>query len=122
VKIVSTSYINTPEYTDPEKWLERISFYTGLLEALAKRYEVESIEQINYSGHFQNNGVRYHFLNFKKHQLYFPLALNRYIRNLAPDVVFVNGFVFPVQSKDHCTSQGGKTFCGPQAPGAKDRR
>ncbi|HET9745828.1 MAG TPA: glycosyltransferase family 4 protein [Chitinophagaceae bacterium] len=97
MKIVSTSYINTPEYTDPEKWLEKISFYTGLLEALARRYEVASIEQINYSGEFQRNGVRYHFLNFKKHQLYFPLALNRYIRNLDPDVVFVNGFVFPVQ-------------------------
>lgn len=97
MKIVSTSYINTPEYTDPEKWLERISFYTGLLEALAKRHLVESIEQINYSGDIQKNGVRYHFLNFKKRQLYFPLALHRYIKNLDPDVVFVNGFVFPLQ-------------------------
>ena len=50
MKIVSTSYINTAGYTDPEKWLDRISFYTGLLEELAKHYEVESIEQINYSG------------------------------------------------------------------------
>lgn len=97
MKIVSTSYINTPEYTDPEKWLERISFYTGLLEELAKRFEVESIEQINYSGELKKNGVNYHFLNFKKHQLYFPLALHGYIKKLNPDVVFVNGFVFPLQ-------------------------
>jgi glycosyltransferase involved in cell wall biosynthesis len=97
VKIISTSYINTPEYTDPEKWLERISFYTGLLEELAKHYEVESIEQINYSGQLKKKGVNYHFLNFKKYQLYFPLALHSYIKKLEPDVVFVNGFVFPLQ-------------------------
>lgn len=97
MKIVSTSYINTAGYTDPEKWLDRISFYTGLLEELAKHYEVESIEQINYSGRLKKNGVNYHFLNFKKYQLYFPFALHRYIKNLNPDTVFVNGFVFPLQ-------------------------
>lgn len=97
MKIVSTSYKNTPEYTDPAKWLERISFYTGLLEELAKHYEVESIEQINYSGELKKRGVTYHFLNFKKNQLYFPVALHRYIKKLDPHVVFVNGFVFPLQ-------------------------
>ena len=97
MKIVSTSYTNTPGYNDPEKWLYRISFYAGLLEELAKQYEVESIEQINYNGNLKRNEVNYHFLNFKKKKLWFPLALHRYIKNLNPDVVFVNGFVFPIQ-------------------------
>jgi len=97
MKIVSTSYVNTNSYENPEEWLDRISFYTGLLERLAKHYEVESIEQINYSGRLMQNGVTYHFLNFKKKRLWFPLRLHRYIKNLNPDVVFVNGFVFPIQ-------------------------
>jgi glycosyltransferase involved in cell wall biosynthesis len=97
MKIVSTSYVNTPEYNDPEKWLERISFYTGLLEELAKQYEVESIEQINYSGIVRKNEVAFHFLNFKKRKLLFPLELHRYLKKLDPDVVFVNGFIFPLQ-------------------------
>ncbi|HEU4859145.1 MAG TPA: glycosyltransferase family 4 protein [Chitinophagaceae bacterium] len=98
MKIVSTSYVNTHEYADPEKWLDRISFYTGLLEELAKQYQVESIEQINYEGIRKQNGVTYHFLNFKKKKLYFPFTLHRYIKNLRPDIVFVNGFVFPFQN------------------------
>ncbi len=97
MKIVSTSYVNTKEYHEPEKWLQRISFYTGLLEELAKQYEVESIEQINYNGVVKKNGVTYHFLNFKKKKLRFPFALHRYIKKLNPDIVFVNGFVFPFQ-------------------------
>lgn len=97
MKIVSTSYVNTPEYNDPVKWLERISFYTGLLEELANHYTVESIEQINYNGKLQKNKAIYHFLNFKKKKLYFPFELHRYIKNLKPDIVFVNGFIFPLQ-------------------------
>lgn len=97
MKIVSTSYVNTPEFTNPEKWLGRISFYTGLLEELARQHEVESIEQINYAGVLKQNGVTYHFLNFKERKLYFPFRLHRYIKNLGPQVVFVNGFVFPLQ-------------------------
>ena len=97
MKIVSTSYVNTSDYKEPEKWLQRISFYTGLLEELAKQYEVESIEQINYSGTLKKNSVTHHFLNFKKKKLHFPFALHRHIKKLNPDIVFVNGFIFPFQ-------------------------
>jgi glycosyltransferase involved in cell wall biosynthesis len=97
MKIVSTSYTNTNEYTDPEAWLQRISFYTGILEELAKQHEVESIEQINYSAVLERKGVKYHFLNFKKPTLYFPWRVHNYIKKLKPDVVFVNGLIFPLQ-------------------------
>jgi glycosyltransferase involved in cell wall biosynthesis len=97
MKIVSTSYTNTPEFNSPGAWLARISFYTGILEELAKRYEVESIEQINYSGELEQNGVLYHFLNYRKRKLYFPWKLHRHIKKIRPDIVFVNGFIFPLQ-------------------------
>lgn len=97
MKIVSTSYVNTSEFSDPEKWLDRISFYTGILEELAKQHDVESIEQINYCGKLNRNNVTYHFLNFRKRKLWFPFALHRYIKKLNPDIVFVNGFIFPLQ-------------------------
>jgi glycosyltransferase involved in cell wall biosynthesis len=97
MKIVSTSYVNTNSFNDPQKWLDRISFYTGLLEELARKYEVESIEQINYTGQLIQNEVTYHFLNFKKEKLWFPGKLHRYIKDLKPDVLFVNGFIFPIQ-------------------------
>lgn len=97
MKIVSTSYINTAGFNDPEKWLGRISFYTGILEELAKNHQVESIEQISYNGKMERKGVQYHFLNFDKRCVYFPFRLHRFIKKLSPDVVFVNGFIFPLQ-------------------------
>ena len=97
MKIVSTSYVNTASFNDPVLWLERINFYTGILEQLATRNEVESIEQINYSGELKKNNVTYHFLNFKKPVLYFPGQLHAHIQKLQPGVVLVNGFIFPLQ-------------------------
>ncbi len=97
MKIVSTSYTNTADFNDPEAWLNRISFYTGILEGLAIQNQVESIEQINYTGRLERKGVYYHFLNYKKNKLYFPLQLHAFIKKLEPDVVLVNGFIFPLQ-------------------------
>ena len=98
MKILSTSYTNTPAFTDPLAWLDRISFYTGILEELAKQHEVESVEQINYEGELERNGVLYHFLNYKKKKLHFPWALHRQIKKMKPDIILVNGFIFPLQT------------------------
>ncbi len=97
MKIVSTSYTNTRAFHDPSAWLDRIGFYTGILEKLAIQHEVHSIEQINYTGELKRNNVSYRFLNFKKPKLYFPRQLHHHIKKLQPDVVLVNGFIFPLQ-------------------------
>ncbi|MFM6924523.1 MAG: glycosyltransferase family 4 protein [Ferruginibacter sp.] len=97
MKIVSTSYTYTPGFSDPDHWLKRICFYTGILEELAGQHQVHSIEQINYQGLQQFNNVRYHFLNFKKAKQYFPLKLHSYIKALQPDIVLINGLIFPWQ-------------------------
>ncbi|HMK02623.1 MAG TPA: glycosyltransferase family 4 protein [Ferruginibacter sp.] len=97
MKIISTSYINTPGFSDPQRWLDRISFYTGILEEMAKDQQVESIEQIRYSGILKHRRVTYHFLNFKKSRLHFPGRLHTFIKKLNPDVVLVNGLIFPAQ-------------------------
>lgn len=97
MKIVTTSYINTSEFNDPLAWLERINFHTGVLERLSKHHEINSIEQINYSGKLVRNGVTYHFLNYKKAKQYFPYRLHRYIKKMNPDIVWIHGFIFPFQ-------------------------
>jgi len=97
MKIVSTSYSKTSAFTDPKKWLERINFYTGILEELAKRHEVISIERINYEGELKQGGVHYFFLRQKKKVILFPGVMHRLVKKLKPDVVFVNGFIFPLQ-------------------------
>lgn len=90
MKIVSVGYSKTPGYSDPVQWLERISFYTGILEELAKGHQLSSIECIDHEGGYEKDGVHYYFIGQPKNS-------NRLIRELKPDIVLVNGFIFPLQ-------------------------
>jgi glycosyltransferase involved in cell wall biosynthesis len=95
--IVSTSYVSTPEFTEPTAWLKRIAPYTGILETLAKENKVYGIERINYEGACSFQDVEYRFINLKKRKVLFPFRMHRLIKSLNPDVVLVNGLIFPLQ-------------------------
>lgn len=97
MKIISTSYIKTGEFDNPEDWLRRIDFYTGILDELARQHEVISIERINYEGMHQQNDVHYQFIHLKKKIALFPWRIHRFIKRQRPDIVLVHGFIFPFQ-------------------------
>ncbi len=97
MKIVSTSYSKTKEFSDPQKWLKRINFYSGILEELAREHEVISIERINYEGKHEQNRVQYYFTRLKKKTVHFPVRMHHLIKALQPGVVLVNGLIFPLQ-------------------------
>lgn len=97
MKIVFASYVYSPGFVNPEMWLSQINFYTGILEALAIKHQVISIEQINYQGDYLHQGVHYCFMRFSKAGLIIPTQLHRFIKGLEPDVVFIHGLHFPFQ-------------------------
>jgi len=97
MRIVIASYINSSEFNNPYVWLRRIKGYIGVLESLAKKETIISIEQINYTGQLNENGVEYHFLNYRKRRSFFPFRLNRFIKRLHPDVIIIHGLSFPLQ-------------------------
>jgi glycosyltransferase involved in cell wall biosynthesis len=97
MKLVFTSYSSSPKYNEPLSWLKRIEAYTGILEALSKKHTVISIERINYEGELLQQGVQYYFMRQNKKVLLFPFRQHRFISKLRPDVIFINGFIFPLQ-------------------------
>jgi len=97
MRIVSVSYSYTPGFTEPGPWLDKIKFYTGILEKMTNQNEVISIEQINYKGECRKNGVQYYFINKGGKVGYFPWKMHRFIKKQNPDIIFINGFIFPLQ-------------------------
>ncbi len=97
MRIIHLSYKYVPEYSNPDDWLQRISFSIGVLESKALYAEVIGIYNINYKGVLNRSGVVYHFPNFKKWGLRFPFLFNNYVKQLNPDVVIVHGLLFPWQ-------------------------
>jgi glycosyltransferase involved in cell wall biosynthesis len=96
MNIVSISYSKTASFTNPAEWLAQISFYTGILEELAKEHKVFSIENINYHGFYEKNHVKYYFIRNSGSNR-FPLRIHQLVKTLDADVVLVNGFIFPLQ-------------------------
>jgi len=97
MKIISVGYIKTEEFDNPHDWLKRISFYTGVLEELARHHDVLSIERINFQGVHRQKGVTYHFIRLKRKVTLFPWQMHRFIKKQCPDVVLVHGFIFSLQ-------------------------
>jgi glycosyltransferase involved in cell wall biosynthesis len=97
MRIVFTSYVSSPQFTNPDEWLERINGHTGILEELAKIHEVISIERINFEGAIERNRVQYYFVRLAGRKTYLPIKLHQTIKKLKPDVVFINGLIFPFQ-------------------------
>jgi glycosyltransferase involved in cell wall biosynthesis len=94
---VFVNYNYSPGFHSPESWLERIKGYRGLMECLSEDNAVISIKQIDYEGWYPYNGVQHHFVNLNTRKTYFPRALNRYVKELKPDVVFIQGLHWPLQ-------------------------
>jgi len=97
MKIVFASYAYSPEYNDPQSWLQRIDFYTGILTRLAFKHTIISIEQIDHEGIYPHQGVQYHFKKLTKLGRNFPFKLHGYIKGFEPDVVFIHGLHFSHQ-------------------------
>jgi glycosyltransferase involved in cell wall biosynthesis len=98
MRFVFASYVTVNEFDNPAKWLKRIEAFTGILTALAQENEVHSIQQINFTGIYQQEGVQYHFKKYPKNLLrFFPLALHRYIKKLNPEIIVIQGLHWPFQ-------------------------
>ncbi|HZX57581.1 MAG TPA: glycosyltransferase family 4 protein [Mucilaginibacter sp.] len=97
MKYVSVTFSPSLNFNSPESWFERTAGYAGVLFCLAKNNTVINIKQINYEGDCVHHGVHYYFPNFKRKDTYFPGELNRFVKRLKPDIVFVQGLHNPIQ-------------------------
>ena len=93
---VSITYTRKALFNDPISWLRRIRLYTGLLEILAIKNTVISIDRINYTGEITVNGVR-HFFPDTGNGLSSAWKLNKHAKKFQPDIVLVQGMIFPIQ-------------------------
>lgn len=97
MRIIFLSYHYSPGFHSPQEWIDRIAFYNGLPECLAREHKVIRIDQVDFTGIHTHNGVTYHFVDDGKRKKLFPLKLNRLVKKLGPDAVVAGGLLYPLQ-------------------------
>lgn len=98
MQFVSITYTRKAQFNDPMAWLHRVRGYAGLLEALAQKDAVISIDRINYTGDVTVGNVRHIFPDTGTSRLSSAWRLNRLARRLNPDIVLIQGMIFPIQT------------------------
>jgi len=96
VRIVSVQYVHI-NFGDPLQWLNRIDFYTGIFDELARNFEVHAFYHTQYVGALESNNVKYHFTGMSGWSLILPFKFHRQVAQLKPDVILVQGFHHPFQ-------------------------
>ena len=69
MRIVFLSYHYSPDIPSPREWLERIKYYTGWAECLAKKHTVIRVDQINYAGEFHTTAFNIIVLMTEKEKI-----------------------------------------------------
>ena len=94
---VFITYTRKAQFNDPLTWLHRVRAYIGLPEALAQKNTVISIDRINYTGDITVNGVRHFFPDTGNGVFSSAWRLNNHAKSFQPDIIIVQGMIFPLQ-------------------------
>lgn len=82
---------------DPEAWISRLGFFTGIVEAFARFGDVASFHCFGSTAVLNREGVTYFFLRLLPGENWLPFRLHGKVRTWRPDVVIVHGLIFPWQ-------------------------
>jgi glycosyltransferase involved in cell wall biosynthesis len=82
---------------DPETWLNKISFFCGILDKMAIVCNITSIHSIDHDGKLERNGVNYIFIKRSFTDGVLSSKINDQIKALNADAVIVHGLGFPWQ-------------------------
>jgi glycosyltransferase involved in cell wall biosynthesis len=94
---VSVTFGASMEVSSPEAWFERTAPYLGILECLAIDNTVINVKRINYEGDVTHKGIDYRFIHTNHTEDAYPRTLIRYVKNLNPDIVLIQGLHLPMQ-------------------------
>jgi glycosyltransferase involved in cell wall biosynthesis len=96
MKFVDVSYYYN-DTSDAGCLLNAHSANLGYLEFLPANWEVSLVKFLNAEGYVQHGRTRFHFFKGSASSRWVPKIANRFIAQLAPDVVLFHGMVYPLK-------------------------
>ena len=98
LKLIDLVYHSHHEITDAALVIEKHRPASGFAEYLDGSIDIEFIKHLDYQGSQHVNGIRYRFFKKRKNGfLNIPFATHRYIKQQNPDIIIVEGLIFPLQ-------------------------
>lgn len=97
IKLVDLTYYSHLEFDQPQQVLHRHGEALGFIRFIKAPLHLEVIKHLNHEGHAFLDGVKYCFFKKKNRFWSIPFKTHRYLARLRPDIVLVQGLIFPLQ-------------------------
>jgi len=97
IKLVDLNYYAHSNLSNPEEVLELQKASIGFVDFIKEKLAIQLIKHCNYEGEKKVNDVEYIFFKNKNKFLHIPLKTHCYIQKRNPDIVLIQGFIFPLQ-------------------------
>jgi glycosyltransferase involved in cell wall biosynthesis len=97
VKLIDLTYYAHLEADQPEQVLSWNRESLGFLPFMSKHLHLEVIKHLNYEGIAFYQGVKCCFFKKSNHFYDIPFKTHRYLKKQKPDVILVQGLIFPLQ-------------------------
>jgi glycosyltransferase involved in cell wall biosynthesis len=97
IKLIDLNYHTHSNLSKSEEVLELQKASIGFVAFIKKKLSIQLIKHLNYKGERYADGVKYVFFKSKNEFWYIPFKTHRYIQKQNPDIVLIQGLIFPLQ-------------------------
>jgi glycosyltransferase involved in cell wall biosynthesis len=96
-RFIELNYYHHEEFTSAVEVIKKHRPSNLFVPLLTDRAAITLVKHANYSGSHEENGVNYQFFKGKNNFFHIPFSTHRFIRSYRPDMVLVQGLIFPLQ-------------------------
>ena len=97
IKLIDVNYHTHSNISNPEEVLELQKASIGFVDFIKEKLSIQLIKHSNYEGEKCINGVKYVFFKSRNKFLHIPFKTHRYIQKQKPDIILIQGLIFPLQ-------------------------
>jgi Glycosyltransferase len=97
IKFIHLNYHYHKEFSTPEEVIGKHKLSSGFVNYIKRQVNFISVKHLNYNGERIVDGVSYFFFRSRNRFWYIPFKTHRFIEKESPEIILIEGFVFPIQ-------------------------
>ncbi|MFT3909385.1 MAG: hypothetical protein QM737_08180 [Ferruginibacter sp.] len=97
LKVIDLVYYSHNDHDKPQEVLKIHAPATGFAAFIKDKVAIQFVKHLNYEGEERINDIKYTFFKTRNTSWYIPFKTHRYIKGQQPDIVIVEGLIFPLQ-------------------------
>jgi glycosyltransferase involved in cell wall biosynthesis len=97
IRLIDLNYYYHSDISDPREVIRLHWPSIGYADFIKDKLSIQMIRHMNFEGEKNREGVNYRFFRSKNKFFHIPFRTHRFIKKCRPDIVLIQGFIFPVQ-------------------------